>query len=216
MCRAELKSMAKQQIKGNIGILFVIQIIIVAISGAAGAIFGFIPIAGSLIVSIIITPAFSLSLMRIYLNLTNAQKPEVKDTFSGFDDFWSAFKVNFLSTLFTTLWSLLLIIPGIIKSYSYSMSMFILAENKGMSALEAIRRSKEMMDGHKMDLFVLWLSFIGWYLLGIITLGIGFIWIAPYIYASTANFYNSIKPQSEVIVQDGGDPFESYGTDSAE
>lgn len=198
MNRLELKTMAKQQIKGNIGILFVIALIIAAISGAAGLILRFIPYGiGSLVSTIIITPAFSLSVYMIYLNLANGQKPEAKDAFNGFHDFWSAFKVSFLTGLFTMLWSLLLVVPGIIKAISYSQAMYILAENKGMGACEAITRSKTMMHGHKSEYFVLGLSFIGWMLLGSITLGIAYIWITPYMQATYTNFYNAIKPNVE-------------------
>ena len=188
--RAELKEMAKQQIKGNIGMLFVISLIIGAISGAAGAI---PPLA--LAVSIIVTPAFSISIIRVYQELArNGKKPEAKDAFAGFDDFWTGFKALFLVGLFTFLWSLLFIIPGIIKSFSYSQTMMIVAENKGIGAREAINRSKAMMDGRKMDYFVLGLSFIGWGLLCCITLGIASIWVGPYIQATMVNFYNDIKP----------------------
>ncbi len=193
MNRAELKAAAKQQIKGKIGILFVIYLIIAAISGLAGLILSFIPL-GSLAVSVIITPAFALSLIRVYLNIFNGGSPEAGDAFSGFDDFWSAFKVNFLVGLFTFLWSLLFVIPGIIKSYSYSMSLYILAENKGKPALECINESKKMTEGHKMDLFVLGLSFIGWALLGTITFGIAYIWVLPYMQTTMANAYYSLKP----------------------
>ena len=186
------------QIKGKIGILFVITLIISAISGVAGFLLGLIP-GGSLIASIIITPAFSLSLIRVYLNLTKGVKPEAKDAFCGFDDFWAAFKVNFLVGLYTFLWSLLLVIPGIIKSFSYAMSLYILAENKGKSAKECISESKAMMDGHKMELFVLGLSFIGWILLSCITFGIALIWVMPYMQTTYANFYNSLKPAAPVV-----------------
>ena len=199
MNRAELKRLAKEQIKGKIGILFLITLLIGLISGAAGAVLSGIP-GGSLIVSIIITPAFSLSLIRVYLMLCQNTKPEVKDTFCGFDDFWSAFKVTFLVGLYTFLWSLLFVIPGIIKSYAYSMSLYILAENKGKSAKECIKESMEMTDGHKMELFVLGLSFIGWALLGALTLGIAYIWITPYMLATYANAYRSLKPAVEAPV----------------
>ena len=188
--RAELKEMAKQQIKGNIGMLFVIALIIGAISGVAGA---FPPLA--LVVSIIVTPAFSISIIRVYQELArNGKKPEAKDAFAGFDDFWTGFKALFLVGLFTFLWSLLFIIPGIIKSFSYSQTMMIVAENKGIGARDAINRSKAMMDGRKMDYFVLGLSFIGWGLLCCITLGIAYIWVGPYMQATMVNFYNDIKP----------------------
>ena len=193
MDRAYLKSMAKEQIKGKIGILFVITLIIGLISSAAGSLLSLIP-GGGLIAAIVITPAFALSLVRVYLNVVNGYTPEVGDAFGGFDDFWAAFKVQFLVGLFTFLWSLLFVIPGIIKSISYSMSMYILAENKGKAAMECINESKQMTEGHKMDLFVLGLSFIGWMLLVGITFGIAIIWVGPYMNASFANAYKSLKP----------------------
>lgn len=204
MNRAELKSAAKAQISGKIGILFVITLIIAVISGIAGAILSLIP-GGALISSIVITPAFTLSLIRVYLNVIKGFKPQAADAFCGFDDFWSAFKVTFLVGLFTFLWSLLFVIPGIVKGLSYSMSTYILAENKGKSALECINESKKMTEGHKLDLFVLGLSFIGWGLLCSITLGIASIWVIPYMQATYANAYNSLKPvaaeQPNVVVE---------------
>lgn len=193
MNRAELKAAAKSQIKGKIGVLFVITLIIGLISGLAGGLLSLIP-GGGIVVSIIIAPAFTLSMIRVYLNLVKGVQPHVGDAFSGFDDFWSAFKVNFFVGLFTFLWSLLFVIPGIIKAYSYSMSYYILAENKGKPALQCIEESKQMTDGHKMDLFVLDLSFIGWVLLCTFSLGIAGIWVLPYMQATYTNVYNSLKP----------------------
>lgn len=193
MNRAELKNNAKAQIKGKIGVLFVISLIIAVISGAASLVLNLIP-GGGIAATVIITPAFVLSTYRVYVNLFNGKEPEAKDAFSGFDDFWSAFKVTFLVGLFTWLWSLLFVIPGIIKSISYSMSFFILAENKGKPALECISESKAMTQGHKGELFVLSLSFIGWGLLVGITFGIAAIWVVPYMQATMTNAYQSLKP----------------------
>lgn len=200
MNRAELKAAAKNQIRGKIGILFVITLIIALISGIAGAVLSFVPFGG-LVASIIITPAFALSIVRVYLNLVKGGHPSVEDAFCGFDDFWAAFKVNFLVGLFTFLWSLLFVIPGIIKAYSYSMSLYILAENKGKPALECIKESMAMTEGHKMDLFVLGVSFIGWGLLCSITFGIAGIWVVPYMQATYTNVYNSLKPVAEAVEQ---------------
>ncbi len=192
---SNLKSNAKQQIKGKIGILFLITLVIALLSALASIVLGLIPVVGSLLASIVVTPAFSLSLVMVYMSVAKGQNVEVSNAFDGFKDFWSAFKVTFLVGLFTFLWSLLFIIPGIIKSYSYSMSMYILAENPGKPALECIDESKKMMDGHKMDLFIFQLSFIGWWLLCIVTLGIATIWVGPYMAVSMVNFYNEIKPK---------------------
>lgn len=193
MNRVELKAAAKSQIKGKIGALFLIYLIIGLISGAAGALLSLIP-GGGIIASIIITPAFALSLVRVYLRVAEGIKPNASDAFCGFDDFWSAFKVIFLVELFTFLWSLLFVVPGIIKGLSYSMSTYILAENKGKAALECINESKAMTEGHKMDLFVLGLSFIGWGLLCAVTFGIASIWVMPYMQATYTNAYKSLKP----------------------
>lgn len=195
MTRQEMKAKAKEQIKGNIGILFVIMLIVAAVAGLANA----IPVVGSIASVVVLTPALSIALVIIYLKLTDGIKPEIAELFQHFDKFWGAFKVTFFTGLFTFLWSLLFVIPGIIKAYSYAMAMYILAENPEMPALEAIDKSKEMMNGHKMELFVLYLSFIGWGLLCAVTFGIAAIWVIPYMNATMANFYKSIKPAVEVI-----------------
>lgn len=194
MNRAELKQQAKQQIKGKIGILFLITLIVAAISFIIAA----IPYVGAWIL-LVIAPAFSISLLRIYLMVAAGKMPEAKDAFSGFDDIWSALKLTFFTGLFTYLWSLLFIIPGIIKSYEYSMSFYILAENKGKPALECIKESREMTKGHKMELFVLSLSFIGWSLLGYITFGIAYIWVLPYMQTTLTNAYNSFKSNKTTV-----------------
>jgi uncharacterized membrane protein len=102
----------------------------------------------------------------------------------------------FLTQLFTALWSILLVVPGIIKSYSYSQAAFIMKDmfdsGHQMTATEAITASRQVMDGHKAELFLLDLSFIGWFLLGAITLGIGYIWITPYYTETRANYYRQL------------------------
>lgn len=120
-----------------------------------------------------------------------------------FDDFFSVYKrmgrwiyVYILRQLFTMLWMLLLIVPGVIKSYSYAMTMFIAKDNPQMGANECINRSMVMMEGNKMKLFLLDLSFIGWILLGILSLGIGMFWVLPYYYSSRAKFYEELKSRS--------------------
>ena len=194
MSRQELKAKAQEQIKGNIGLLFVMMLIVGAVGGLANV----IPVVGSIAAAIVIIPAFSIAMVIVYLKLVSGVKPEIAELFQHFNKFWASFKVTFFMGLFTMLWSLLLYIPGIIKGLSYSMSMYILAENPDMPALEAIDRSKKMMDGHKMELFVLMLSFIGWYLLCMVTFGIAAIYVVPYMSATLANFYNNIKGQPVV------------------
>lgn len=186
MDRKQLKDLAKQQIKGKIGILFVITLL-VALLGVIGNV---IPVIGSLIIS----SAMSIGMLMIYLALAEGKTPAVGDVFNGFNYFWPAFKVTFFTALFTMLWSLLFVIPGIIKMISYSQAMYIMAENKGnMPALEAIEQSKKMMEGHKMEYFMFVLSFIGWILLTVITCGIAIIWVGPFMNAAFTNYYNALK-----------------------
>ena len=188
MTRAELKSAAKEQIRGKIGIFFVMMLIVFAISLACA----FIPFIGS-IASFIITPAFTLSICMFFLKLTKGEETSVGDIFAGFNKTGRSLWLNILIAVFTFLWSLLLVIPGIIKAYAYSMSFYILADNPDLTASEALAKSQSLMRGHKMELFILELSFIGWFFLIGLTFGLAAIYVVPYMEATMANFYNSIK-----------------------
>ena len=137
----------------------------------------------------VIRQGYAIYLLKQY----DRRDPQTNDLFSQFDNFGNAFCLKFLQGLFIFLWSLLLIFPGIMKAYAYSMAPFIMAENPNMTAREALRASEELMDGHKMDLFILELSFIGWGLLSALTLGIGSLWLNPYIQAAHAAFYRNLS-----------------------
>ena len=184
--RSELKAAAKSQIKGNIGILFLCSLLIGLIVSATSFI----------VVGFIIAPALSLGLTMIYLNLAKGQKPEVGDIFKGFSLFGKALWLNIITGFFLMLWFMLLYIPGIVKMLAYSMAPYILAENPDMTAREALRESKRITKGHKMDLFVLSLSFFGWLLLVSITCGLAIIYVGPYMNATMANAYNKIKGEA--------------------
>jgi uncharacterized membrane protein len=112
--------------------------------------------------------------------------------------YWHKVWGMFLMGVFIALWSMLLIIPGIIKTFSYAMTPYILDEHPELSANDAIDRSRAMMKGHKFDLFWLLLSFIGWGILCLFTLGIGFLWLTPYMETSMAAFYEDLKADYEV------------------
>ena len=115
----------------------------------------------------------------------------------GKGHYWRNVLGAFLVGLFTFLWTLLFIVPGIIKSYAYAMTPYILDDNPELGPNEARLKSIEIMRGHKGKLFGLDLSFIGWFLLGILSLGIGFIWIEPYFYTARASFYRNLKEELE-------------------
>lgn len=112
------------------------------------------------------------------------------NTFRGY---WRNVWAGFLMMLFTYLWMLLLIIPGIVKAFAYSMTPYILKDNPELTANQAINLSVKMMKGHKFDLFYLELSFIGWGILSVFTLGLGYLWLMPYMYTSMAAFYQDVK-----------------------
>jgi uncharacterized membrane protein len=132
---------------------------------------------------------FSLFVM----NSVRRSQPAIGNLLDGFGMFPRVLFLIILQIVFIFLWSLLLVIPGIIKSFAYAMTPYVLKDNPELSRLEAIERSRLMMKGNKWRLFVLWLSFIGWFFVGLLTLGIGFFWIGPYIYTTMAAFYEDIK-----------------------
>ena len=102
-----------------------------------------------------------------------------------------------LTKIFVFLWTLLFIIPGIVKTLSYAMTNYILVDRPELSANEAINLSKDMMEGHRFDLLYLYLSFAGWFVLSLFTLGIGFLWLIPYVQTSQSSFYLDVKADYE-------------------
>lgn len=130
-------------------------------------------------------------------NIRSGKEYRVEQLFVGFKDYTRVFGTALLTGIYTFLWTLLLIVPGIIKSYSYAMTYYVLRDNPELKYNGAIERSMEMMKGHKFDLFYLQLTFIGWALLCILTAGIGFLWLIPYIYAAEAHFYEDVKAEYE-------------------
>jgi len=147
------------------------------------------------LVTLILTGPLTVGICGICLNLLRGREPDVAELFTPFKNFASVFLLYFLNTLFTALWMLLLIVPGIIKSLSYSMSYFIMAENPSISQADARRTSMRMMEGHKWELFCLEISFIGWLLLSALTFGILLCWVIPYMYTAQAAFYENIRLQ---------------------
>lgn len=142
--------------------------------------------------SFLLGGVLQLGYARFLLRQHDGKPTEFNDLYSQFDRFGTGFAQHFLRSLYTLLWSLLLIVPGIIAALSYAMTPFILEEHPELTANEAIRRSKELMRGHKTDLFILELTFIGWSLLCILTLNLGHIALNPYKNAAYAVFYREI------------------------
>lgn len=138
-----------------------------------------------------------LGYARFLLKQHDGKDTEFSDLFSQFDNFGTGFAQFFLRNLYVALWSILLIIPGIVKSYSYSMAPFILAEHPDITASRAIELSMQMMEGHKMDLFILDLSFIGWSFLAAMTANLGYLALNPYTNAARAAFYRQLQEENK-------------------
>jgi uncharacterized membrane protein len=133
------------------------------------------------------------------------QVEPLRDAFQVFTGryFWGTIGLMVLTYCYTTLWSMLFFIPGVIKSYSYSQAYLIYKDRRGkngdqpVNVNQCITISRHMMNGHKWDFFVLQLSFLGWGILSVLTLGIGFLWLNPYKNATYAGFYDDLKQAIE-------------------
>lgn len=163
-----------------IGALFLSGVVI--ISAIIGAIF-----------SIFITNAITVGHCNYFIKNTDS-KPSFGDAFSGFKvKYGRNIGTLLLVGIKTVLWTILFIIPGIIKSYEYAIIPYILADDPGISSKDAFKKAKQMMNGNKWRLFKLEFSFIGWFILCVLTLGIGTLFLIPYVSAATAEFYVDLK-----------------------
>lgn len=154
----------------------------------------------SMIISFALLP-FSVMMYWVFLDAYRNEPVRISPMFTVYQNGKLSLKLIVTSILFGVfvfLWSLLLIIPGIIKTLSYSQAFFLLKDHPEYGALQAISESKKRMRGYKGKLFLLYLSFIGWGLLSFITFGIGFLWLVPYVYTSLAAFYDQFIRTQEV------------------
>lgn len=191
--RRELKSEAKNLLKGKWKISILAIIIFTSISIGINSFHAIGPI-----VALLFYPFFTLGLITFFLKISRNEEVEIETLFPKFSLFWKAAGLSFIVGLFSALWSLLLIIPGIIASLSYSMVFYILIDNPEIKILDAIKESKRITNGYKMDILILNLSFIGWALLSCLTLGIGFLFLRPYVHTTNAILYTKLKNNSLV------------------
>ena len=147
----------------------------------------------SSVFSFLAAGALAISLAKISEKVQSDVAVEIKDLLYGFNDLKRSVFLNLLIGIYTALWSLLLVIPGIVKTVAYSMAYFVANDNPELSANECITKSKEMMKGHKMEYFCLMLSYIGWILLSTLTLGILLIWVMPRMQQVSYMFYLNIS-----------------------
>lgn len=201
--RSAIKSKAKQQLKGklflSIGVLLLAQALTnldlfnpklynLEITHESTIFTAF------RILSFLLSGVMSVSTARYCLNLiNNAEDARFSDIFSGFSVYIKTVGLYILSTVAIFIGTLALIVPGMIVSLMFSQAYYILCEDNDKSIIQCLRESTEMMKGHKWELFVLQLSFLGWMLLALLTLGLAIIWVQPYMQVTFANYYVELK-----------------------
>ena len=141
----------------------------------------------------ILLPPFIVGLHICFLKLIRNKTVKTSDMLDGIGMMRGSIALYFVNSLLLALWSLLLIVPGWIKGYSYALSYHVLIDNPDMTQSEAREESIRLMEGNKMRLFLLDLSFIGWHLLSLLTGGLLYLWVIPYIQTTFALFYDELK-----------------------
>lgn len=213
MTREQMKAMAKAQLGNQIfGNTWLIAVVVVVIQAAISYLVNAIPGIGQ-IASLLLSGSVAYGVSAMFLKQTRTgEKMDIADIFSGFrDDFSNTFLIGLMTMIFTILWSLLFVIPGIVKSYAYSMAMYIKVDNPDYDWKRCIDESQRMMQGHKGELFVLDLSFIGWLIVGACCFGVGTFWVTAYMEAAHAQFYENLR-RTEFVANQGS---ENYSFDSS-
>ena len=185
-----IRAEARNRLSGNwgqpIGVFAIYLLITVVLQN--------IPFIGP-IALIFITGPLALGLAIYFLNFLKNEESNLNQLFEGFKNYGGVLVTYLLYSIYILLWTLLFIIPGIIAQMKYSQVWFIMAEDSEISGNDALMKSKKMMDGFKMQYFLLALSFFGWILLAMLTCGIGLLWVIPYMQTSYAKFYEALKEQ---------------------
>lgn len=199
--RAELKSNSKEQLKGKWGLAILTCLVYTLIVQGTLAASGSNAVSenGGIYVTLnilgwILYGPISVGLCIFTLNLArNKESAKFTDLFSGFKFILKAIVITLLFNIAMGIGYMLFIIPGIIVGLMFSQAYYILAENPELSAIQCLSKSAAIMKGHKMDLFILGLSFIGWLIVCVLTLGIGYLWYTPYYQMTMANFYLKVS-----------------------
>jgi len=220
---SEIRSESRTILTGNWAMAVVVILVYSLITGIGGSSGGSASgdggwfngvVLGIIVVASIFSIAYSILVANVieygttiaFLKLTREKKITFEYMFSGFKDFGRVVAVMFFRNLFIFLWTMLFIIPGIVKSYTYSMTEYLIADDPNLDALSAITKSKEMMRGWKGKLFLLDLSLIGWWFLCLFTCGIGFLWLGSYFKTNRAVFYQELSGNVvENIITEGPD-----------
>lgn len=195
---SQMRAAARAALSGKWGGAVLLTLIYMLVMGAVPVAAGYYLFNGSdSILQFLLLPLSYSFVVAFLENGRNGNEYKVNQLLEGFYDYKRILLTFLLVGVYTLLWMLLFVIPGIIKSYSYSMTAYILKDNPDLKYNGAIERSMAMMKGHKFDLFYLQLTFIGWGLLCLLTCGIGFLWLSPYMSSAMANFYENVKAEFE-------------------
>ena len=184
----------RESLKGNWGVAivtFLIYTLLTSTSGSLRANDSLLTISAT--ITLIIVGPLALGAAIFSLSLARGKEARLEQIFLGFNNFSTAFITYLLILVYVLLWTLLLIIPGIIAALGYSMTFYILVDDPLIKPQDALRKSKSMMNGYKEKLFYLCLRFFLLSILCILTLGIGFLWLIPYFHVTMAKFYDDIK-----------------------
>ncbi len=216
MTRQQIKAMARAQLGNQIfGNTWLIAVVVAVIQTAIAYLVNAIPVIGQ-IASLLLSGPVAYGVSAMFLKQTRTgEKMDIGDIFNGFrEDFSNTFLIGLMTTIFTMLWSLLFIVPGIVKALSYSMAMYIKVDHPDYDWKQCIDESQRMMQGHKGELFVLNLSFIGWMIVGAFCAGIGSFWVNAYMQAATSQFYENLR-RSEITdrVENTDPQFTAYVSD---
>lgn len=183
------------QLSGQWGDALLFTVVYVVILSTASTVLSYFAL--SLFASFFIGQMYYSYAVAFLQNKRCGKKLSIGSIFSGYSDFLRIGLTLLLKDLYVFLWSLLFLIPGVIKSISYSQTSFIMHDNPELGYNAAIERSMAMMDGYKMRYFWLQLSFIGWYIGVLLTCGLLMLWVNPYVAAANAHFYEYVKAEYE-------------------
>ena len=150
----------------------------------------------SFLLTLLVSGPMTYGIARAFLNVKRGGKeePDVADLFVGFKEaVYDAFLLGIIRSALIALWCILLIVPGVIKAYSYSMAFYIQQESSDKEWRSCLERSRRMMDGYKWKLFTLDVGFLGWYIVGALCAGVGVFWTSAYHGMARAHFYDELK-----------------------
>lgn len=203
----EIRTIARQELKGfwTMPVLATLVYIVIAVVLQTPSYFAKIPSLVipmstlTWVISILVVFPLAYGFTLAFLHFLREDKEDtVEAMFCGFKTYGRAIGVYLLETVLLFLWFLLLFVPGIIKSLAYSLTFFISKDHPELSAYECIQRSNDMMKGHKMQLFLLYLGFFGLAILSVFTLFIGMLWLTPFFQVCLAEFYENLKEEEDM------------------